>query len=85
MKKCKNHLIALSGGKDSSAMALRLNELSEHQYTYFCTPTGDELPEMQDHWNKLEDLLKAPILRLQDPKTPTIYDLIDDFQMLPNW
>ena len=41
------HVVALSGGKDSTALALRLHELNPKvDYTYVCTPTGDELPEM---------------------------------------
>ena len=52
------HVIALSGGKDSTALALRLRELNpETDYTFVCTPTGDELPEMFEHWRKLGDLL----------------------------
>ncbi len=78
----KTHIIALSGGKDSSAMALRLMETEPRDYVYICTPTGDELPEMEDHWNKLSRILGKDIIRLQ---TTTIYDLIDEFQMLPNW
>ncbi|MCP4552494.1 MAG: phosphoadenosine phosphosulfate reductase family protein [Bacteroidetes bacterium] len=79
------HIVALSGGKDSSAMAMRLAEIKPRNYIYFCTPTGDELPDMEDHWQKLSRILKQPILRLRDPDYPTIYDLIDHFQMLPNW
>lgn len=82
----KVHLVGLSGGKDSSAMALRLRELyPEREFTFFCTPTGDELPEMEAHWRKLSLLLGQPILRLRDPKYPTIYDLIDHFGALPNF
>jgi predicted PP-loop superfamily ATPase len=52
------HVVALSGGKDSTALALRLRELNpETDYTFVCTPTGDELPEMFEHWRKLGDLL----------------------------
>lgn len=81
----KTHIVALSGGKDSTAMAIRLKELNKHRYIFICTPTGDELPEMELHWNKLETILDQPIIRLRDEKTPTIYDLIDDFAMLPNF
>lgn len=81
----KTHIVALSGGKDSTAMAIRLAEIEPREYVYICTPTGDELPEMEFHWRKLSQILKQPILRLHDPKHPTIYDLIDEFKMLPNW
>jgi len=41
------HVIALSGGKDSTAMALRLAELHpEREFVRLITPTGNELPEL---------------------------------------
>lgn len=84
MNKLK-HIVCLSGGKDSTAMALRLQEIEPKNYIYICTPTGDELPEMQTHWKRLEKKLKSPLIKLQNPEHPTIYDLIDHFQMLPNF
>lgn len=40
------HVVGLSGGKDSTAMALRLRELNpDTPYTYIITPTGDECPK----------------------------------------
>jgi len=80
-----NHIVALSGGKDSTAMALRLREVEPRHYIYICTPTGDELPEMDAHWHNLENKLGQPIIRLADSENPTIYDLIDQMHMLPNW
>ena len=47
------HVVALSGGKDSTALALRLAEVEPRDYIYVCTPTGNEPPEMFAHWNKL--------------------------------
>lgn len=51
------HVIALSGGKDSTALALRLAEAEPRDYVFVCTPTGNELPEMFAHWRKLGELL----------------------------
>ena len=34
------HIVALSGGKDSTAMALRLTEMEPRDYQYVVTPTG---------------------------------------------
>lgn len=80
------HIVCISGGKDSTAMALRLRDLNPTiPFVFICTPTGDELPDMERHWVHLETLLYAPIVRLVDEKYPTIYDLIDHFQMLPNF
>ena len=50
------HVVALSGGKDSTALALRLAEVEPREYVYLCTPTGRELPEMEAHWTRLEGL-----------------------------
>ena len=77
------HIIGLSGGKDSTAMALRLFEIEPRDYTLVCTPTGDELPEMLDHWRKLETIFGQEIVRV-DPGY-TLKTLIQKMQMLPNW
>lgn len=58
------HVVALSGGKDSTAMSLRLAEIEPRPYVYVCTPTGDELPEMVEHWARLETLLGSSIIRI---------------------
>jgi hypothetical protein len=77
-----NHIVALSGGKDSTAMALRLAEVEPRAYTYLCTPTGDELPEMQVHWDRLERMLGAPVIRLTNG---TLASWIGFHGALPNW
>lgn len=56
------HVVFLSGGKDSTAMAVHLAEIEPRPYTWICTPTGDELPEMYDHWRRLGDLLGKPLI-----------------------
>ena len=56
-------VIAFSGGKDSTAMALRLIELEpEGDYRLICTPTGNELPEMFEHWKSISVLIGKPIV-----------------------
>ena len=55
------HVVALSGGKDSTALALWLVENEPRDYEFVCTPTGNELPEMVDHWLKLGKLLGKPL------------------------
>jgi hypothetical protein len=55
------HIVGLSGGKDSSALALRLREVEPRPYEYAITPTGDELPEMVEHWRTLSALLETPL------------------------
>lgn len=56
------HVVALSGGKDSTALALWLKENEPRNYQYVWTPTGNELPEMLEHIIRLRDLLNAPVL-----------------------
>ena len=75
-------VVALSGGKDSTAMALRLAEVEpDAERVYFCTPTGDELPDMQAHWAKLESLLGQPLVRVTEH---TLDGLIEKWDALPN-
>lgn len=75
------HIVALSGGKDSTAMALRLAEIEPRDYTYICTPTGNEPDEMIAHWTKLECLLHKKIHRIT---TGTLEGLIQQQNCLPS-
>jgi 3'-phosphoadenosine 5'-phosphosulfate sulfotransferase (PAPS reductase)/FAD synthetase len=76
------HLVALSGGKDSTCMALLLAEREPRPYKYVCTPTGDEYPELLAHWAALERRLGAEILRLQHTSLDA---LVERQQAIPNW
>jgi 3'-phosphoadenosine 5'-phosphosulfate sulfotransferase (PAPS reductase)/FAD synthetase len=76
------HIIGLSGGKDSTALALRLAEVEPREYEYICNETGNELPTMQEHWRKLEELLNAPIKRVRYSKD--LVGTIDQMHMLPS-
>ena len=56
------HVVALSGGKDSTAMAFKLREIKPGvPFTFICTPTGNESPDMFAHWRKLSDKLQQRI------------------------
>ena len=78
-----NHVLALSGGKDSTALALRMKELHpEMDMTYVCTPTGDELPDMVAHMEKVACLLGKPIVNVCGL---TLHDLVRKKMMLPNY
>jgi len=76
------HIVALSGGKDSTAMAIRLAQVQPGPYTYVCTPTGNELPEMIFHWRLLEEKLNSVIIHLS---TETLGNLVRIQNALPNW
>jgi 3'-phosphoadenosine 5'-phosphosulfate sulfotransferase (PAPS reductase)/FAD synthetase len=79
-------VIAVSGGKDSTAMALRLAEVEPRDYTYLITPTGNELPEMFEHWARLERMLGKPFIRLKlSMGDDGLEELIEFFGALPNW
>lgn len=78
------HVIGVSGGKDSVALALRLQEIGDHDYEFLCTPTGDELPEMFAWWDRLERILGKPLIRVTNPKAPTLKHLIQIQNALPN-
>jgi 3'-phosphoadenosine 5'-phosphosulfate sulfotransferase (PAPS reductase)/FAD synthetase len=77
------HVIGLSGGKDSTALALRLMEIEPRDYELICNATGNELPEMVEHWAKLERMMGLPIKKVGH--TTDLYGLIEQMQMLPNF
>lgn len=76
------HIVGLSGGKDSVAMALRLAEVEPRPYEYICNATGNELPEMVEHWKRLEDMLGAPITPVRH--TQNLIDTCRTEGILPN-
>lgn len=77
------HVICLSGGKDSTAMALALKEKEPREYIYIYTPTGDELPTMDQHWHNLKRLLKSHIYSVNPGLSFT--ELIYEQNMIPNF
>ena len=59
------HICGISGGKDSSALAIHLRQTRpELNIEYFFCDTGAELPETYDYLGKLEAVLGQPIARL---------------------
>jgi hypothetical protein len=77
------HVIGLSGGKDSTAMADRLVEAEPRDYEFICNETGDELPEMRAHWAMLERRFGKPLKRISYPGG--LNALIEEQGMLPNF
>lgn len=78
------HVVGLSGGKDSTCLALALRERHpEIDFEYICTPTGNELPELFVHLDALEARLGKPILRLGIGKN--LHELVREIQMIPNF
>lgn len=77
------HVIGLSGGKDSTALALRLMEVEPRDYEFIGNWTGNELPELFVHLEKLEKIIGKQIKRVG--YHTDLYGLIDEQQMLPNF
>lgn len=77
------HVVALSGGKDSTAMALRLAEVEPRDYEYIGNFTGNELPELFEHLELMECVLGKPIKRVQ--ADVDLYGLIERHRMIPNF
>jgi len=63
MKQKTRHLLGLSGGKDSSALAVYMRDRVP-EMEYFFSDTGKELPETYAYLDLLEAFLGKPIVRL---------------------
>lgn len=65
MEGMEKHVLGLSGGRDSAALAVYMRQHHpELDIEYFFTDTGKELPEVYEYLGKLEGFLGKPILRL---------------------
>ena len=59
------HVLGLSGGRDSAALAVHMRQQHpDMEIEYFFTDTGKELPEVYEYLGRLEGFLGQPILRL---------------------
>src|SRR5215475_10366542 len=61
------HVLGISGGKDSSALAIYMRPRVPEMEYFFCD-TGAELPETYDYLNKLEAALGKRITRLNSTR-----------------
>lgn len=69
MPQSEKHVLGLSGGKDSAALAVYMRQhYPELDIDYFFTDTGKELPEVYEFLGKLEGFLGKPILRLNSDR-----------------
>lgn len=62
--KTHRHVLGLSGGKDSSALAIYMRDRVPEMEYFFCD-TDKELAETYDYLSKLEQYLRKPIARLK--------------------
>src|SRR5215204_5639857 len=63
MARTLRHICGISGGKDSSALAVYLRDRVPEMEYFFCD-TGAELPETYEYLERLESALGKPIARL---------------------
>lgn len=71
-KRPVRHLLGLSGGKDSSALAIYLRDRIP-EMEYFFADTGAELPETLEFVDLMEDYIGKPIVRLNAKKSFEFY------------
>ena len=70
------HVLGVSGGKDSAALAIYMRD-KVPEMEYFFTDTGAELPEVYTFLDRLEGYLNKPIARLN---TERPFEHILEFQ-----
>lgn len=78
------HVVGLSGDDDSTLLAFLLKEREPRPYNYLCTPTGNELPEMFEHWRWLgsSNALGKPLIPIM---AGTLKSVVRQQKMLPNF
>lgn len=65
MAQLEKHVLGISGGRDSAAMAVYMRQRHPAlDVTYFFTDTGKELPEVYEFLGRLEGFLGKEIVRL---------------------
>lgn len=74
-------VVCFSGGKDSTALVLRMAELGE-RFVQLFNVTGDELPNLITHIAKVVALTKSP-LHCTNPGF-SLQEKIRDYKSLPN-
>jgi hypothetical protein len=77
------HIVGLSGGGDSTALALLLADTEPRDYTYICNWTGNEPPDLFRHLAHMETLLGKPIHHVGCGTD--LYGVIDKCKMIPNF
>ena len=75
------NVVAFSGGKDSTAMALRMAELGE-DFDLLFTATGDELPDLRCHLDRVVSMTGKTLI---EPTNKGLYFWIAEHNALPNW
>ena len=83
MSKKVRHVLGLSGGKDSAALAVWMNNnYPDIDVEYYFTDTGYELQETYDYLDKLKTRLDKPIKYIQPTNSFDYY--MKKYSFLPN-
>ena len=61
-----NYFISVSGGLDSTALAILLS--GDSKWGYIFADTGDEFPQVYEHLDKMESVLGIKIVRVKNKK-----------------
>lgn len=67
MSKKTRHILSLSGGKDSAALAIFMRDKVPEMEYVFCD-TNKELPETYDYLNQIEAYLAKKVIRIEAPR-----------------
>lgn len=67
------HIVSFSGGKDSTAMLLKMIENNMYIDEIIFCDTGKEFPQMYKHIKKVENYIKRPITILKAEKSFDYY------------
>jgi len=84
MVKKEKHVLGISGGKDSAALAVFMRDnYPELDIDYFFTDTGKELPEVYEYLSRLEGYLGKTVLRI-NPNRDFDFWLMQHNNFLPS-
>lgn len=72
---------AFSGGKDSTAMVLRMWERGE-DFVLLFTPAGNEPSELFDHVERIRRIVQKQLVQ---PDGPDLWETIERNRAIPNW
>jgi len=72
-----NYFVSVSGGLDSTALAILCS--SDRKWKYIFADTGDEFPQVYEHLDKMEAALDIEIIRVKNKQTLGEYEVESKF------
>lgn len=76
-------VVSFSGGKDSTAMLLRMIELNEHIDEVISCDTYKEFPSMYEHLAKVKEIVESKGIKYTELRSPQSFDYLM-FEHEPN-